>query len=60
MSFRYDLTMEIDLVISYVNNNDEIWRKTFIDYCVQINARQLIGKMSRCAKRLVFINIKVV
>lgn len=40
MSFIYDLTMEIDLVISYVNNNDEIWRKIFVDYCVQINARQ--------------------
>jgi len=39
MSFRYDLTMEIDVVISYVNNNDEIWRKTFIDYCIQINEK---------------------
>lgn len=46
MSFIYDLTMEVDLVISYVNNNDEIWKKAFVDYCVQINARQLIGKMA--------------
>lgn len=35
--------MTIDLVISYVNNKDTIWRNTYIDYCDK----------NKCAERLV-------
>ena len=35
----------VDLVITYVNNNDEIWKKSFIDYCVSHNKRNYIVKM---------------
>ena len=35
----------IDLVITYVNNGDEKWKKTFIDYCISHNLRHYIVKM---------------
>ena len=39
------MTQKIDLVISYVNNKDKVWRNNYIDYCEQNN----------CPERLVDI-----
>lgn len=36
---------KIDLVISYVDNQEPIWRKTFIDYCVRTNNRIKIADL---------------
>lgn len=33
---------EIDLVIAYVNNQDPIWKKTYIDYCKEHNLNEKI------------------
>ena len=36
---------EIDLVITYVNNKDEVWKKAFIEYCISHNKRHYVVKM---------------
>lgn len=35
----------VDLVIAYVNNQDESWRKEFFDFCCKNNIRQMIPNM---------------
>ena len=37
--------MKTDLVITYVNNKDELWRKKFIDYCFSHKQPALIAKI---------------
>lgn len=37
--------MEVDLVIAYVNNQDESWRTSFFDFCCKNNLRQMIPNM---------------
>lgn len=32
----------VDMVITYVNNKDEKWKKSFIDYCITHNKRERI------------------
>lgn len=36
---------EIDLVIAYVNNQDPIWKKTYIDYCKAHNLNERIVEL---------------
>lgn len=36
---------EISLVIPYVNNKDELWRKIFVEYCITHNLKEKIVDM---------------
>ena len=36
---------KIDIVIPYVDNNDDLWKKIFIDYCVKNNLKEKIVDM---------------
>ena len=38
--------MNIDLVIAYVDNQDPVWRKQFIDFCRQRNMNQKICELA--------------
>ena len=38
-------TTPIDFVIPYVNNNDLVWRKIYVDYCSKNNAQKKIVEM---------------
>ena len=39
---------EIDLVIAYVNNKDQVWRNTYIEYCKTHNLNKKIVDMVGC------------
>lgn len=36
---------KIDLVVPYVNNKDELWRKIFVEYCITHNLKEKIVDM---------------
>ena len=42
----YNVFMNIDLVIAYVDNQDPVWRKQFIDFCRQRNMNQKICELA--------------
>ena len=43
--FVYIMVMKIDFVIAWVNNQDQVWRNTFIDYCGKHNLQEKIVEM---------------
>lgn len=36
----------VDLIITYINNKDQVWRDTFVNFCRNNNCRQYISKMA--------------
>ena len=38
---------KIDLIIAYVNNNDKVWQKMYIDYCTRVGLKNKLSDM-RC------------
>lgn len=39
---------KIDMVIPFVDNTDEVWRKIYIDYCKRFNLRNKIVDITTC------------
>lgn len=40
--------MTIDMVIPYVDNKDEVWKKTYLDFCKKYNLRLKIAELHTC------------
>ena len=38
---------KISMVIPFVNNNDKVWQKMYIDYCNRVGLKNKLGDM-RC------------
>ena len=41
-----NVNFDIDYVFTYVNNNDEVWRKTYIDFCTKIGRTDKLSAIS--------------